>query len=63
MTPNEEELAALRWAVFEAGRQKMATTKLAIGGPARRAWRHELATHERALERLLSAKDPGRVAA
>lgn len=50
-----EDIQALRWATFEAGRQKTATTKLALGGPARREWRHELATHERALERLLAA--------
>jgi hypothetical protein len=57
MSKRDEEIAALRWAMFEAGKQKMLTTKLAPGGLARKEWRHQLATHERVLEQMILTRD------
>lgn len=60
LSDRDEVIAALRWAAHQAGAQKMATTKLAPGGLARREWRHMLATYERHLERLVAAYESAR---
>lgn len=55
MTQRDEILAALRWAAFEAAKQKMQTlapTKLTQGALRRREIRQDLATHERVLRAL-----------